>query len=106
MTDDWLKVRKFCGFLHKFYDVTCKISGSAYITCNMCLDDICDVYGTIKFWLSEDDIELRLMAGKMKEKYDKYWGDKTVSKEKLNLMMFVGAVLDPMKKIGLCVVCC
>lgn len=100
--DDWEKVRKFYSFLKKFYDVTVKISRSAYITSNMCLDDICHVYGTIKSWLSEDDLELRMMAEKMKKKYDKYWGDKNVNEEKLNLMMFVIAVLD----LGLCAFCC
>ena len=35
------------------------------------------------------------MAKKMKDKYDKYWGNI----EKMNMLVYVVAVLDPSKKL-------
>nr|KJB30382.1 hypothetical protein B456_005G140200 [Gossypium raimondii] len=53
-------------------------------------------------WPSVDDwdnlnsnIDFNVMAIKMKEKYDKYWGDI----DKMNLLMFVACVLDPIQKL-------
>lgn len=67
-----MKLRKFCAFLKKFYEVIVKISGTAYVTFYLRLDDLCDVYASINSLLVEDDIELSVMGTKMKEKYDKY----------------------------------
>ncbi|XVF46975.1 hypothetical protein PTKIN_Ptkin03bG0071800 [Pterospermum kingtungense] len=81
---NWDKVR-MCLLLKKFYDLTVKISGSSYVTTNLYLDDICD-------------IDLRLMAKRMKEKYDKYWGNI----ERKNMLLYVASILDPRKKLDSC----
>ncbi|KAG8491347.1 hypothetical protein CXB51_014524 [Gossypium anomalum] len=66
--DDWANVRNLRDFLEHFYKVTLRI--------------ICNV-------------DFNVMAIKMKEKYDKYWGDI----DKMNLLMFVACVLDPKQKL-------
>ena len=42
-----------------------------------------------------DDLELSEMAGKMKDKFDKYWGDP----EKINHLLYIAMVLDPKHKL-------
>jgi Domain of unknown function (DUF4413) len=41
------------------------------------------------------DVELRLMAGKMKTKSDKYWDNLT----KLNMLLFIVVILDARYKL-------
>nr|KJB76715.1 hypothetical protein B456_012G102500 [Gossypium raimondii] len=72
--DDWDNVRNLRDFLEHFYEVTLRISGTSYLNSN---------------------IDFNVMAIKMKEKYDKYWGDI----DKMNLLMFVACVLDPRQKL-------
>ncbi|XP_021737581.1 zinc finger BED domain-containing protein RICESLEEPER 1-like [Chenopodium quinoa] len=50
----------------------------------------CDDWATVK-----RDENMRLMACKMREKYEKYWGDP----EKINLLIFIVVVLDPRYKL-------
>ncbi|XP_052482956.1 putative AC transposase [Gossypium raimondii] len=69
--DDWDNVRNLRDFLEHFYEVILRISGTSYVT---------------------------VMAIKMKEKYDKYWGDI----DKMNLLMFVACILDPRQKLNTC----
>uniref|UniRef100_A0A803MIS5 BED-type domain-containing protein n=1 Tax=Chenopodium quinoa TaxID=63459 RepID=A0A803MIS5_CHEQI len=45
--------------------------------------------------VSSDDMDMCLMACRMKEKYEKYWGDP----EKINLLIFIAVVLDPRYKL-------
>ncbi|XVF61076.1 hypothetical protein PTKIN_Ptkin08bG0100200 [Pterospermum kingtungense] len=92
---DWDKVRMLCLLLKKIYDLTVKISSSSYITINLYLDDICDVCSTLNAWKTDADIELKLMAKRMKEKYDKYWENI----ERMNMLLYVAFVLDPKKKL-------
>ncbi|XP_052489866.1 zinc finger BED domain-containing protein RICESLEEPER 2-like [Gossypium raimondii] len=47
------------------------------------------------FYELNSNIDFNVMAIKMKEKYDKYWGDI----DKMNLLMFVACVLDPRQKL-------
>ncbi|KAL1148125.1 hypothetical protein V6Z11_A10G103600 [Gossypium hirsutum] len=71
--DDWANIRNLRDFLEHFYEVTLRISGTSYVT----------------------NVDFNVMAIKMKEKYDKYWGDI----DKMNLLMFVACVLDPRQKL-------
>ncbi|KAG8493064.1 hypothetical protein CXB51_010386 [Gossypium anomalum] len=68
--DDWTNVRDLRDFLEHFYEVTLH----AQLNSNF---------------------DFNVMAIKMKEKYDKYWGDI----DKMNLLMFVACVLDPRQKL-------
>ncbi|KAG8491002.1 hypothetical protein CXB51_014142 [Gossypium anomalum] len=49
------------------------------------------------FYELNSNIDFNVMAIKMKEKYDKYWGDI----DKINLLIFVACVLDPRQKESL-----
>nr|KJB25738.1 hypothetical protein B456_004G207100 [Gossypium raimondii] len=69
--DDWDNVRNLRDFLEHFYEVTLH----AQLNSN---------------------IDFNVMAIKMKEKYDKYWGDI----DKMNLLIFVACVLDPRQKLN------
>nr|KJB39155.1 hypothetical protein B456_007G001000 [Gossypium raimondii] len=68
--DDWDNVRNLRDFLEHFYEVT--------------------LHAQLK-----SNVDFCVMAIKMKEKYDKYWGDI----DKLNLLMFVACILDPRQKL-------
>ncbi|XP_017982312.1 PREDICTED: zinc finger BED domain-containing protein RICESLEEPER 2-like [Theobroma cacao] len=93
---DWANVRRISRFLREFYDLTFSVSGTSYITTNAFLDSISDVYTTLIEWQNGDDVDLQSMAIRMKEKYDKYWGNT----EKMNLVLFIAAILDPTKKLS------
>ncbi|KAF7124301.1 hypothetical protein RHSIM_Rhsim12G0168900 [Rhododendron simsii] len=67
---DWDDARYFADFLQKFYDATIRLSGSTYVTSNIC------------------------MARKMLTKFDKYWG----KVEKINMLLMITIVLDPRYK--------
>nr|GMD89744.1 zinc finger BED domain-containing protein RICESLEEPER 2-like [Ipomoea batatas] len=92
--EDWESVRRLSMFLQQFYDLTVKISGSLYITANVYLDEVCDVYSTLRSWLQGSDCEFSSMAKRMVEKYDKYWGNV----EKMNMLLYIACVLDPRYK--------
>ncbi|KAK4487340.1 hypothetical protein RD792_006045, partial [Penstemon davidsonii] len=87
---DWVVVEKMVKILQHFYDLTIQISGSLYVTSNTFLDEISDVDDLIKEWMNSDDIELRDIAGRMKAKFDKYWGDN----DKMNMILYVAVMLD------------
>ncbi|WRX26536.1 zinc finger protein [Theobroma cacao] len=93
---DWANVKRISRFLREFYDLTLSVSGTSYITANAFLDSIYDVYTTLIEWQNGDDVDLQSMAIRMKEKYDKYWGNV----EKMNLVLFIAAILDPRKKLS------
>ena len=92
---DWENVRRFCLFLHKFYELTVKVSGSSYVTSNNFLDDICNVYATLRNWQINPDLQLSAMANRMRAKFDKYWGNV----EKMNMLIYVASILDLRKKL-------
>ncbi|XP_019150547.1 PREDICTED: zinc finger BED domain-containing protein RICESLEEPER 2-like [Ipomoea nil] len=81
--EDWESVRKLSMFLQQFYDFTVKIYGSLYVTANVYLDEVCDVYSTLREWLKSIDSEFSSMAKRMVEKYDNYWGNV----EKMNMLL-------------------
>lgn len=96
--EDWDKIRRLCLFLKQFYDLTLKISGTKYATANLWFDDVCYIYSSLNACLIDDDFELSMMARKMKDKFEKYWG--TGKNSRMNYLLFVGAVFDPRKKFG------
>lgn len=56
-----------------FYDATLKISTTRYVTGNAYMKEIFGVGLMIrKMELSQGDVKLKAMAGKMKLKFDKY----------------------------------
>ncbi|KAE8690247.1 hypothetical protein F3Y22_tig00110904pilonHSYRG00114 [Hibiscus syriacus] len=93
--DDWKRVSSFLPFLSIFYDVTLRLSGSRYVTCNHYAHEI---YGTRLMIsnISDDDEGIKKMAAQMMSKYDKYYGNI----DNINIMMFVGVILDPRHKLN------
>uniref|UniRef100_A0A3Q7GHJ3 HAT C-terminal dimerisation domain-containing protein n=1 Tax=Solanum lycopersicum TaxID=4081 RepID=A0A3Q7GHJ3_SOLLC len=92
--EDWANVRNVTKFLEKFYELTLKVSGSRYVTCNVHFEDICELDAYLKLYIASDDLDLSKMASGMKEKFKKYWG----TPEKMNKMIFVASFLDPRNK--------
>ena len=93
--EDWQNARRMITFLQHFYELTLRISGSLYTTSNLFFHEIFLVYRLLGEWIKSDDEELSKMAKKMKEKYDKYWGDPI----KMNQLIFIAVILDPRHKL-------
>ncbi|XP_055960801.1 zinc finger BED domain-containing protein RICESLEEPER 2-like [Mercurialis annua] len=92
---DWDKVRQLCVLLQYFYKMTLRISGSLYVTSNNHLNEISDLSTILQDWIKSSDYCLRSMATKMKDKFDKYWGDPNV----MNKLIFFANILDPRDRI-------
>ncbi|KAH7667126.1 Tam3-transposase (Ac family) protein [Dioscorea alata] len=90
-TTDWRKARYLNQFLENFYELTLKVFGSKYVTCNTFFQDISGMNAVLTNMMENDNHEVAAMATRMKEKYDKYWG----KIEKMNMLVFVAPILDP-----------
>lgn len=66
-----------------------------HVTSNNSFLEISSILCLINEWASSNNMLLRSMAIKMREKFDKYWGDV----EKMNKLLFVAMVLDPRYKL-------
>ncbi|XP_070028688.1 zinc finger BED domain-containing protein RICESLEEPER 2-like [Nicotiana sylvestris] len=93
-SDDWVNVRNVIEFLARFHELTKKVLGSRYVTCNSHFEDVSELYCHLKMCLASEDEHLRKMAQQMQEKFKKYWGEP----EKMNKMIFIASVLDPRNK--------
>ncbi|KAH1120986.1 hypothetical protein J1N35_004146 [Gossypium stocksii] len=93
--DDWANVRNLRDFLEHFYEVTLRVSGTSYVTSNNFFDELSEIDILLRDVQLNSNVDFSVMAIKMKEKYDKYWGDI----DKMNLLMFVACVLDPRQKL-------
>nr|XP_027099137.1 zinc finger BED domain-containing protein RICESLEEPER 2-like [Coffea arabica] len=91
---EWMKVEEVCKFLGIFHEITDMIFGSEYPTANIFLVELY----RIKELLNEKALDLfyhiRVMAGSMSAKFDKYWGES-------NVLLSLGAILDPRYKMFL-----
>lgn len=85
----------FVTFLKSFYNLTLRISGSLYVTSNTLFHEIIDVDSLLRGWIESTNSDFVSMAKKMKDKYDKYWGDIG----KMNMLIYVSIVLDPRHKL-------
>ncbi|KAK5812898.1 hypothetical protein PVK06_028342 [Gossypium arboreum] len=93
--DDLANVRNLRDFLEHFYEVTLRISSTSYFTSNNFFDELPEINILLLDAQLNSNVDFNVMAIKMKEKYDKYWGDI----DKMNLLMFVACVLDPRQKL-------
>ena len=75
--------------------LTYKVSGTKYVTSNTFFEEVAAINYLLDKWservICGDDEVFKNMAVKMKDKYDKYWGDP----EKMNKYIFIAAILDP-----------
>jgi hAT family C-terminal dimerisation region/Domain of unknown function (DUF4413) len=93
--DDWNRARCFIKFLKLFYGATLKFSGSLHVTSNAFFHELVAINTRLVKMVQSSDIELRLMAEKMKAKCEKYWDDLT----KINMLLFIAVVLDARYKL-------
>ncbi|XP_077223462.1 zinc finger BED domain-containing protein RICESLEEPER 2-like [Tasmannia lanceolata] len=93
--EDWENVRRMATLLQNFYELTIRVSGSLYVTSNTLFHEISEVECLLKQWSESDAYKLGMMVRRMKEKYDKYWGDI----EKMNKLIYIAVVLDPRNKM-------
>ncbi|GMI96937.1 DAYSLEEPER [Hibiscus trionum] len=68
--DDWENVRKIEKVLEPFYDLTLK-------------------------WANSEDLDVISVTSKMREKYNKYWGDA----KKINFLVYLANIFDPRRKM-------
>ncbi|XP_074299201.1 zinc finger BED domain-containing protein RICESLEEPER 2-like [Silene latifolia] len=90
--EDWVKIEKLSEILEVFNDTTNIISGSEYPTSNLFLAEIYRIKVLLDTQLVTYDEFVKKLVKKMKERFDKYWGQ-------CNLLMAIGAVLDPRLKM-------
>ncbi|XP_027155111.1 zinc finger BED domain-containing protein RICESLEEPER 2-like [Coffea eugenioides] len=93
---DWEYAKDLLPFLQIFYDSTVKMSGSRYVTGNVYMNEIFGIGGLLNSFQESDDFGLSTMAGNMKKKYDKYWGNV----ERINILILIAVVLDPRHKLS------
>ncbi|CAN1132746.1 hypothetical protein LINPERHAP2_LOCUS7214 [Linum perenne] len=46
-TGDWVNVRRMMEYLRFFYDLTCLVSGTSYVTSHLFFEEMCDVFEII-----------------------------------------------------------
>ena len=78
-----------------FYDLTCKISGTLYVTSNIFLHEIYVVHATVNEWSYGVDDQMVSIGREMWAKFNKYWGVPT----KMNNLLFIAVVFDPRHKL-------
>ncbi|CAN1780715.1 Zinc finger BED domain-containing protein DAYSLEEPER [Linum perenne] len=89
--EDWSKVGKVCKFLGLFSYITTIISGSSYPTINLLLPELWNIKTLLSETMESEDERMKVMASKMLEKFDKYWGAS-------NLLITIATILDPRNK--------
>ncbi|KAK9741788.1 hypothetical protein RND81_03G128300 [Saponaria officinalis] len=95
---DWTIVASLVVFLREFKVLTDQVSGSSFVTSNSSIFFIARALAQLNQWSNSEDVDFRIMAHAMKKKFDKYWGDF----DKMNVLMYMGAILDPkVKLVGL-----
>ncbi|XP_047339847.1 zinc finger BED domain-containing protein DAYSLEEPER-like [Impatiens glandulifera] len=90
--EEWNKAQKICSLLEAFWTATHIISGSEYHTSNLFLQEVQKIKSALDTYAQHDDLFLKELASKMKNKFDTYWGD-------CNLLMAIAAVFNPTKKM-------
>ncbi|KAK3017306.1 hypothetical protein RJ639_006905 [Escallonia herrerae] len=90
--EDWRRAEEVCKFLEIFLEVTDSISGTKHPTANMFLPEVWKINEALNKKSRDENSYMRVIAMKMKEKFDKYWGE-------CNQLMAIVAVLDPRYKM-------
>lgn len=90
--DEWEKIEKLLEILKVFKDTTNIISGSEYPTSNLFLGEVHRIKVMLDNKSLSPDVFVMDMVENMKRRFDKYWGE-------CNMLMAVGAVLDPRLKM-------
>lgn len=72
LEEDWKFARLVLPFFKMFYDSTLQICGSSYVTCNMHMKEVFSIGKKIRHNFESSDKSIKLMAKRMKSRYDKY----------------------------------
>ncbi|CAN1153684.1 Putative AC9 transposase [Linum perenne] len=96
---DWIKVRWMMEYLKKFYDLTCLVSGTSYVTSHLFFKEMCDLCNFIGDIGENADDDIRSMAARMKLKVAKYWSEEFEENAKMNKFLYIAAILDPRQKM-------
>ncbi|XP_060673076.1 zinc finger BED domain-containing protein RICESLEEPER 1-like [Ziziphus jujuba] len=91
----WDDAKVFVKFLKGFYDVTLKFSVSLHVSSNIHFHQVSSIQKQLDDLCVSEDDRLCVMARKMREKYNKYWG----SMGNVNKLLLIAAVLDPRYKL-------
>ncbi|KAK8713332.1 hypothetical protein V6N13_148553 [Hibiscus sabdariffa] len=94
--DYWENVQRIIKILQPFYDLRLKVSGSLHVTAHCFWETLIEIHCLLDEWLNCDDLDIVSMASKMKDKYNKYWGDAT----NINFLVYLAIILDPRRKMG------
>jgi hypothetical protein len=92
--EEWEWASSVAGYLKLLVEIMNIFSGNRFPTSNIFFPEICDIHIQLIDWSRSSDHFLRLMALKMKSKFDKYWS-------KCSLALALAAVLDPRFKLKL-----
>ncbi|CAL5328080.1 unnamed protein product [Camellia sinensis] len=92
--DEWNVANVICGCFKIFFDVTSHFSGTTFPTSNVFFPDICLIQLEMKKWEQSEYDCIRLMAGPMRVKFQKYW-------EECSLVLAIAVVLDPRFKMDM-----
>ncbi|CAN1315973.1 Putative AC9 transposase [Linum perenne] len=96
---DWIKVRWMMEYLKKFYDLTCLISGTSYVTAHLFFKEMCYLFNFIDDIGENADDDIRSMAARMKLKVAKYWSEEFEENARINKFLYIAAILDPRQKM-------
>ncbi|WOK92737.1 zinc finger BED domain-containing protein RICESLEEPER 2-like [Canna indica] len=92
--EDWEKTAKIMEFLEVFNEATNVFSGYEYPTANLFLPEVWKIKEQLELTTVDDCDYMKDMTFKMKDKFDKYWGE-------CNLLMTIASILDPRYKMQL-----
>ncbi|KAG6641860.1 hypothetical protein CIPAW_09G102700 [Carya illinoinensis] len=92
---NWEKARLFVKFLKLFNDATLRFSGGLYATCNSFFSELATISDAIDLECQNQNLVVGSMATNMKKKFNKYWGNL----DNMNMLLFVGILLDPRYKM-------
>ncbi|CAN1229322.1 Putative AC transposase [Linum perenne] len=97
--EDWVNVRWMMEYLKKFYDLTCLVSGTSYVTSHLFFKEMCDLFDLISEVEQSEDPKISSMARKMRMKVAKYWAEDEVANPRMNRIIYLAAALDPRQKL-------
>ncbi|KAG6418582.1 hypothetical protein SASPL_120786 [Salvia splendens] len=92
---DWIEVKRMCGFLEQFYNLTHLVFGSHYFTSHQVLMELCDMIGLITDLEEDEDDGFRNMVMRLRLKLGKYWLEETKLNPKMNKILYIAIMLDP-----------